>query len=196
MISLPSEYGLLVRELQKRAATRSQPASSVFELTNRCNLSCRMCYIRHSDSDTVQRKKELSAKDWLSIARQAVDHGMVFLLLTGGEIFLRPDFFEIYEPLTRMGIIITLFTNGTLITSAVAERLAQSPPSHTEVTLYGATSKTYEAITGIPGSYAQCCNGIEALIQQGISVGLKTTITRHNVAELEAMRGLAHRWEA
>jgi radical SAM protein with 4Fe4S-binding SPASM domain len=194
MTSLPIEYGPLVRELLKRAADCRQPANGTFELTSRCNLSCRMCYVRYSAGNKERKEKELSASQWLSLARQAVESGMVFLLLTGGEVFLRPDFFEIYEPLTRMGLIVALFTNGTLITEARAERLAQSPPSRTEITLYGATAATYEALTGVPGSYVACCAGIEALIARHIPLGLKTTITRQNVDELEAMRQMAHNW--
>ncbi len=128
------------------------------------------------------------------LAREAVDNGMVFLLLTGGEVFLRPDFFEIYTPLTRLGLMLTLFTNGTLITDALAQRLAQTPPSRTEITLYGATAATYEAVTGVPGSYARCCAGIEALVRHHVPLGLKTTITRQNIGELEAMRQMAHNW--
>jgi radical SAM protein with 4Fe4S-binding SPASM domain len=194
MTILTTEYGPLVRELVTRAAERRQPAVGTFELTNRCNLSCRMCYIRHSAGHGEQKKKELPPSAWLSLARQAAESGMVFLLLTGGEVFLRSDFFEIYEPLTRMGLILTLFTNGTLVTSGVARRLACAPPSRTEITLYGATVDTYESITGVSGSYTACCRGIEALVAHNIPLGLKTTITRQNVDELEAMRQMAHGW--
>lgn len=194
MSHLPSEYGPLMRKLFKYAVTRRQPVYGAFELTSRCNLSCRMCYVRYPPCDHKLMKNELSASEWLIIAHDAIENGMVFLLLTGGEVFLRPDFFQIFEPLTRMGLIITLYTNGTLISENVAERLSKSPPSRTEVTLYGATSATYEAITGIPGSYARCCSGIEALVNHHIPLWLKTTITRQNVSELEAMRQMAHDW--
>ncbi len=194
MTALPSDYGPLVRELLKRAAAVRQPVSGTFELTERCNLACQMCYVRHPVSDSVRQSKELSAKQWLELAQQAKDSGMVFLLLTGGEVFLRPDFFEIYQPLTRLGFILTLFTNGTLITESIAARLAEAPPSRTEITLYGATAETYEAVTGVPGSYARCCAGIEALVRHRIPLGLKSTLTRHNVSELEAMRQMAHDW--
>jgi MoaA/NifB/PqqE/SkfB family radical SAM enzyme len=190
---LSTEYGPFVRELLSRAAACRQPVNASFELTSRCNLSCSMCYIRLGTDDSPL-KKELPASAWLSLARDAVENGMVFLLLTGGEIFLRPDFFQIYEPLTRMGLILTLFTNGTLITSEIARRLAHSPPSRVEITLYGATPETYEAVTGIPGSYAHCFNGIELLLENRIPLGLKTTLTRQNVRELEAMRQMAHNW--
>lgn len=196
MTELPGDYGPLVREMHRRAAIDRQPANGSFELTSRCNLSCRMCYIRHPASDVTRMANELPASSWLELARQAKDNGMVFLLLTGGEVFLRRDFFEIYEPLTRMALVLTLFTNGTLITKEIAERLAQAPPSRTEITLYGATAATYEAITGVPGSYAACCAGIEALVSHHVPLGLKTTITRHNVHELETMRQMAHDWGA
>lgn len=192
--SLPTDYGPMVRELHKRAAAHRKPVNGTFELTERCNLACRMCYVCQATGNVARRAKELSADEWLNLARQAVDNGMVFLLLTGGEVFLRPDFFQIYEPLTRMGLILTLFTNGTLITDEVAERLAQAPPCRTEITLYGATATTYEAITGIPGSYARCCAGIEALVRHRVPLGLKTTIMRQNVHELDAMRQMAHDW--
>jgi MoaA/NifB/PqqE/SkfB family radical SAM enzyme len=192
--ALPTEYVSLMRELLPRAADRRQPIQGIFELTNRCNLSCRMCFVRQSTGDAAERSKELPAAAWLELARQAVDSGMVFLLLTGGEVFLRPDFFHIYTPLTRMGLILTLFTNGTLITENRAARLAEAPPSRTEITLYGATAATYETITGVPGSYARCCAGIEALIRRRLPLCLKTTVTRQNVDELEAMRQMARNW--
>jgi radical SAM protein with 4Fe4S-binding SPASM domain len=190
----PPEYGTLVREMLRRAALDRQPAYGAFELTSRCNLSCRMCYVRHAAGDATQVARELPAAAWLELTRQAVDHGMVFLLLTGGEVLLRRDFFEIYEPLTRLGLVLSLFTNGTLITPDIARRLAEAPPSRTEITLYGATQATYEAVTGRPGSFAACCAGIEALVSHRVPLGLKTTLTRQNVGELEAMRRMAHHW--
>ncbi len=186
---------IVLRELNQNAAELRQPASGIFELTSRCNLTCRMCYVCHPANNIEVRTKELSASKWLSLGREAVDNGMIFLLLTGGEIFLRPDFFEIYEPLTRLGLILSIYTNGTLITDTHARRLAQAPPNIIEITLYGATATTYEAVTGVPGSYKHCCAGIEALLTHGIPVGLKTMITRQNVNELEMMRQMAREWE-
>jgi len=194
MTTLPAGYGPLVRELQRRAAAIRQPVTGAFELTERCNLSCRMCYVRHSAHDVARRQKELSASQWLTLAQDAVDSGMVFLLLTGGEVFLRPDFFEIYTPLTRLGLMLTLFTNGTLVIDRIAQRLAETPPSLTQITLYGATAATYEAVTGVPGAYERCCAGIEALLKHRVRLELKTTITRRNAGELEAMRQMARNW--
>jgi radical SAM protein with 4Fe4S-binding SPASM domain len=191
---LPVDYRALVDELHRLASIHRQPVNGTFELTERCNLGCRMCYVCRSPGDEAQRRRELTAAGWFDLARQAADNGTVFLLLTGGEVFLRQDFFDIYTPLTRMGFTLTLYTNATLVTDGVAARLAEAPPGRTEVTLYGATAATYEAVTGVPGSYARCCAGIEALRRHRVQLGLKTTITRQNVAELDRMRQMAQDW--
>ncbi len=195
MSMLPGEYGMLVRELQKKAAACRQPLHGAFELTARCNLFCRMCYISNAPGDPRQIEQELSATSWLEIARQAKAKGTLFLLLTGGEIFLRPDFFEIYTPLTRMGFVLSLFTNGTLISEDIAAKLAEAPPHRMEITLYGASAATYESITGIAGSFDRCCMGIESLLKRGVKFALKTTLTRQNIGELDDMKQLAAAWK-
>ncbi|MBV5330438.1 MAG: radical SAM protein [Chlorobium sp.] len=153
-----------------------------------------MCYVRQPQFDKKLRGDELSVAQWLELASAAKEHGMVFLLLTGGEVFLRPDFFDIYTPLTSMGFILMLYTNGTLINESVAEKLAVTPPSQTEITLYGATAATYDAVTGVSGSYQRCVAGIELLIKKRIPLRLKSTLTKRNVGELEAMKKMACEW--
>lgn len=155
-----------------------------------------MCYIRQPWGSREHRLAELSAPCWVDLAKEARDHGMVFLVLTGGEILLRHDFFDIYGPLTRLGLIVTLFTNATLITGTIAERLAQAPPNLIEITLYGATAKTYEAVTGLRDGFSRCCAGIEALVHRKVPILLKTTITRQNLSELGLMQQMAHNWGA
>jgi radical SAM protein with 4Fe4S-binding SPASM domain len=93
-----------------------------------------------------------------------------------------------------MGIVITLFTNGTLVTDEVAGRLAKHPPNKLEISLYGATRDTYEAITGVPGSFEKCMTGIERLLSSEIKLALKSTLSRLNIHELEAMRRMAEDW--
>jgi len=184
------QYAPLVRALFNDAAKQGQPVAGTFELTESCNLSCGMCYIRNNGNP----HPELKPASWNQLAQEAGDHGLIFLILTGGEIFSRNDFFEIYIPLTKMGFIITLLTNGTLISETIAERLADNPPNHVEITLYGASKRTYEKVTGVPGSFEKCQRGIQALLNHDISSGLKTTLTRLNVHELSAMKKMANNW--
>lgn len=194
MTDLPRGYVAMTQALQRRAAARRQPVNAMFELTARCNLGCEMCYVRQPANDRTHRAAELSAADWVALAREATDNGLIFLLLTGGEVFLRRDFFQIYEPLTRMGLILTLFTNGTRITDRIARRLAEAPPQQTRITLYGASPAMYGAVTGVPGAFERCCAGIEALLRHGVPLELTTTITRRNRGDLEAMRRMARGW--
>lgn len=191
---LPTEYKELTRKLLADAAEQGIPMSGTFELTSRCNLGCAMCYIRTRAADRAMKASELSAEQWRDLARQAVDAGMLFLLLTGGEVFLRPDFFDIYEPLTDMGLILTLFTNATLITKTVAQRLARRPSNRLEVTIYGATETTYEAVTRQPGSFRRFLRGVDALLEAGLQPKIKTTLSRLNVHEFDEMRAMAEQW--
>lgn len=185
-------YGDLQDFLFDKAISVGQPLNGMFELTNRCNLSCKMCYIAEPANEKRSRALELSSRKWVELSKQATQAGMLFVCLTGGEPFLREDFFEIYEPLTKMGLNITLFTNATLITPAIANRLATAPPSRLEVSLYGATAKVYECVTGVAGSYQRCLEGIDALRETGkIPILIKSTLSRLNVHELSDMRQLA-----
>lgn len=193
---LPSDYKELTRTLFNDASERGVPINGTFELTSRCNLGCAMCYIRTRAADKAMKASELSTEQWLDLGRQAVDAGMMFLLLTGGEVFLRPDFFDIYEPLTEMGLLITLFTNATLITKPVAKRLSERPPSRLEVTIYGATEATYEAVTRQPGSYKRFMRGMEALLEAGLRPKIKTTLSRLNVHEFDQMKAMAEEWNS
>ncbi len=195
MSRLTDDYGALLNKLQKSAAEHRQPLNVTFELTARCNQACRMCYISRPVTDSIARNRELTAAEWVDIAGQAKKEGMLFLLLTGGEIFVRPDFFEIYRPLTGMGLLISLYTSATLVTDSVADQLAEMPPHRVEVSLYGANADTYETVTGTPGSFARCLKGIEALVKRNINVVLKATITRQNAGELYDMQKIAKRWD-
>lgn len=187
----PNSYGALLDELLETAAAVGQPLSGTFELTKRCNLRCRMCYVCEAAGDRELRSSELSAQQWLDLGRQAVDAGMVLLLLTGGEILLRPDFLDIYLPLSQLGLHITLFSNGTLVTPELAAALARVPPHSVEITVYGATRQTYEAITGVRGSYDRCLAGLDALLEAGVPVTLKTTITGTNLPEYALLKQMA-----
>lgn len=194
MAMLPTDYKELTRTILNDAAAKGIPANGTFELTSRCNLACAMCYIRTRAGDRAMKASELTADQWVALAKEGVDAGMMFLLLTGGEVFLRPDFFDIYEPLTDMGLLLTLFTNSTLITRPIAQRLARRPPNRTEITIYGATQPVFEAVTGQPGSYARAMRGIQNLLDAGVQPKIKTTLSRLNAHEFEEMQAMAEQW--
>jgi len=178
-------------ELQKRLQGRRHPLGGTLEVTDRCNLACVHCYINQPAASQEARARELSAAQIAGLLDQMAEAGMLFLAITGGEPLLRPDFAEIYAHAKRRGMLITLFTTGTLLTPRIADLLAESRPFGIEITLYGATPQTYEAVTQSPGSYARCRMGIELLLDRGLPLALKSVLLRTNRHELPAMRELA-----
>jgi radical SAM protein with 4Fe4S-binding SPASM domain len=176
--------------LNEQTARRRVPLSGSLELTFRCNLRCTHCYLGEY-RDGIPRQKELSTAEICDILDQITDAGCLWLLLTGGEPLVRPDFLEIYTYAKRKGLIVTFFTNGTLLTPRIADALAELPPFLTEITLYGATQATYEGVTCIPGSYHHCLRGIELLLERKIPLKLKTMVMRANRHEFQAMRDFA-----
>lgn len=175
----------------RAGAAKRVPVSGTFELTARCNLNCRMCYIHMSPEEQSACGKELSAAQWLQLGRQAVDAGMVYLLITGGEPMLRPDFPEIYTEMVKMGVKVSINTNGTLITPAVLECFRKFPPETVNVTVYGASSATYHSLCGVASGYEKAIQGILSLKEAGIRVNINTTFTSCNEADLEQLATFA-----
>jgi radical SAM protein with 4Fe4S-binding SPASM domain len=120
-----------------------------------------------------------------------VDAGTLWFLITGGEPLLRPDFLTVHRYAIQKGLLVTFFTNGTLLTPQIADQLAELRPRSIEITLYGATRETYQRITGIPGAYDRCLQGIELLVQRNLPLKLKTMALKGNYHEIEAMKAMA-----
>ena len=164
------------------------PISGTFELTMRCNLDCVHCYGRLPIEDRQSRCRELSFSEVCALLDDAAQAGCLWLLFTGGEPLVRPDFVDIYTYAKEKGFLITLFTNGTLITEKLANHLREYTPYRVEITLYGVTRETHERVTRIPGSFDKSLNGVHRLLERGIPLKLKTmamTINRHEIRELE-----------
>ncbi|MGB7514570.1 MAG: radical SAM protein [Candidatus Acidiferrum sp.] len=161
------------------------------EVTHRCPLECLHCYNNLPMSDANARKEELTFEEHVRLLDELVDLGCLWLLYTGGEIFARKDFLDIYTEAKKRGFLITLFTNGTMITPRVADHLAAYRPFNIEITLYGATRETYEALTQIPGSFDRCMRGIALLLERELPLKLKTVPTSLNLHEVYEMKRFA-----
>ena len=170
--------------LYKQVTEERIPVNGSIELTFRCNLRCAHCYCNLPASDQDAMGKELNTDEVLHILDQISEAGCLWLLITGGEPLLRKDFLDVYTYAKKKGFITTLFTNGTLLTSEIADYLAELPPHMVEITLYGATQETYERITGVPGSFSRCRKGIELLLERKIPLGLKTMAMTLNHKEV------------
>lgn len=173
--------------LWEKAGQHGVPLSGAFELLPMCNLKCKMCYVR-LDKEAVKKSGGLlSADQWLDYAAQARDAGMLYPLLTGGEPFLRQDFFEIYEGIAKMGMQVSINTNGTLIGEKTAKRLSENCPTRVNLTLYGACEKTYETLCGNGAAFEKVKKAVAYLKKYGIPIKFNASITQENVGDLEAM---------
>jgi len=181
-------YGEFGERLREKLAGKRVPLAGSLELTFRCNLRCVHCYLGDFRAG-ITDKEELSYGEVCDLLDQIVDEGCLWLLLTGGEPLLRPDFLDIYTYAKRKGLLITLFTNGTLVTPQIADCLQEWRPFKVEISLYGATRETYERVTGVAGSYEHCLRGIELLLERDVPLGLKTmamTLNEHEVWDMRA----------
>lgn len=177
------------------AAKRHIPLFTTLELTPRCNLQCKMCYIRRSPTQMAElAKKELTTKQWIHIAEEAAKQGALYLLLTGGEVLTRPDFEEIYSELCQMGFLISLATNGSLIDEKYAKLLSKYPPTCTLVTLYGADAETYQSICGNGAMFEKTIRGLEYLKDISTFLEVRTTFIKDNKDQLARLREIGHRY--
>lgn len=185
--------GYLKQYLYKKGSSRGIPVSGTFELTDRCNLGCRMCYIHTQGQDKNSLQKELTSEQWLDIGRQAVDAGMIYLLLTGGEPTLRVDFAQIYEGMARMGVLISVNTNGVFLPPNLLELFKRHPPEKVNITLYGMSSDTYGELCRNAPAFHNTIRNILLLKDAGINVNLNTTFTRANVKDMEQIVAFAQK---
>jgi radical SAM protein with 4Fe4S-binding SPASM domain len=184
-------YGAFSADLHGRHNGHRAPLNVSIEVTRRCPLECLHCYNNLPMGDVEARRRELSTEEHFRIVDELVEMGCFWLLYTGGEIFARKDFLEIYTYAKKKGFLISLFTNGTIINEQIADYLAEWPPFAIEITLYGRTRETYEALTAVPGSYDRCLRGIKLLKERGLPLKLKTVATSINKHEVSAMRRFA-----
>lgn len=186
-----ASYGEFSLALHKHFGNKRVPVEVSLEVTRRCPLSCQHCYNNLAMGDVGARNQELTKEEYFAILTELADMGVIWLLFTGGEIFARKDFLDIYMFAKRKGFLITLFTNGILINEKIADYLCEFPPFSIEITLYGRTKQTYEALTQLPGSYERCLRGVNLLLQRGLPLKLKTVGTKINRHEVASMKEFA-----
>jgi radical SAM protein with 4Fe4S-binding SPASM domain len=191
-----------IRAFNMKTSQRRVPVSGSIDLTHRCNLRCVHCYLGAHDVRLKRRDRELAGERILSILDEIRDAGCLFLLLTGGEPLLREDFPEIYTRAKESGFLVTVFTNGTLITENIIDLFSDLPPYCVEISLYGSTPEIYERVTGVKGSYKRCIKGIRKLAERKINVRLKTilmTLNSHDLFSIEEVAramGVKFRFDA
>lgn len=191
-IGTHSSFARLKKELGLWGSLNSAPISGTLELTPYCNLNCPMCYVHLDPIRAAKQGKHLTGAQWLEIVRQAADMGTFMLTITGGEPFLHPDFWEIYEGVIKMGILPILYTNGCLINEQIVERLKAYPPHRMKISIYGASDETYETMCGVKGGFTKLSRAIDLLKEAGIPFFTTSTVVRQNAHDLYAMYKFAY----
>ena len=178
-------------QLTSKLGGRTSPLWGQFELLPVCNMKCKACYVHNPENDSRDLRKLLPASFWIDVARQAIDMGMLVLSVTGGETLLYPELDSLFAELSHMGLIISFNTNGTLIDEQQAERLSGFSLAKINLSLYGASDKTYEKVTGIADGFSRICKAIDVLQKAGQNVYLNGVLTPDNQKDLPKMMEFA-----
>jgi len=177
------EYRDFSLDFHQKTASKPIPIKGQIELTFRCNLKCVHCYVVEEKA-----KHELSFQEIIDILDQVHQEGCLWLSFTGGEPLMRTDFLDIYRYAKRKGFLITILTNGTLMSPEIVDYLGEEPPFSIDLTLNGVTEKTYESISEIPGSFKKALEAIRLILGKRLPLRIKTKATRLNYHELDKIK--------
>jgi radical SAM protein with 4Fe4S-binding SPASM domain len=162
------------------------------ELTERCNNNCIHCYINLLADDRHAQKRELSTGEIQEILQEAVSLGCLTVRFTGGEPLLREDFEDLYVFARRLGLRVALLTNATLLTPALTRVFTRiSPLIPIEITLYGMTRSSYEAVTRVSGSFEAAWLGIRVLLEKKVPFVVKGALLPPSSGEMEEFESWA-----
>lgn len=183
-MAISINYGRILNYMSLKARTLNIPIFGTFELTPLCNMNCKMCYIRMTKEEMDKVGTNLSADEWIRIAQEAVAEGMTMLLFTGGEAILHKDFKKIYLAIRKMGLFISINTNGTILNDEWISFFKKYPPSKFNITLYGGSNETYARLCRNPRGFDQVKKAIEKLQENNIEILLNCTLTKENASDI------------
>jgi AdoMet-dependent heme synthase len=170
--------------IEMKAIEKLIPFAVVFETTYACNENCIHCYM----------ERELPSLSLIEIKRilnEIAVGGCLFVSFTGGEFFSRRDALDILEYASNLHFVIDILSNGVLINQNITKTLAKYPVRRVQITLYGATPNTHEAITRLSGSFQKTLRGIELLKEEGIKVEIAFPLMGMNLHERYLVKDLA-----
>ena len=181
------EFPSFPHVLKMMAKSQRIPLLAQLELTARCNFNCRMCYIHMDDKRIKEIGQELSTDEWLRIAKETKELGTLYLSLTGGEVFTRPDFQELYTKLSEMGFLIQIMSNISMIDENVMKWLSKRPPYSINTTLYGSNNDIYRSVCKVEHGFDRFDHALNLLQAANIPVAIKSTLIKDNENDLKNM---------
>jgi len=175
----------LMEEMNRRALELGIPLGAQLDVTYRCNERCVHCYLDHDDHG------ELTTAEIRGVLDQLAGAGTLFLTLSGGEVFMRMDFFEILNYARSLSFYLKIKTNAFMIREKEADLLRDSDVSSVQVSIYSHRPEVHDAITLLPRSLERSIQGIRLLQQRGVKVIIANVLMRQNLADYEGVRALA-----
>jgi len=175
----------LMQELNAKALALGVPISVQLDLTYRCNERCVHCYLDHDDHG------EMTTAEIKHLLDEMAEAGVFMLTLSGGEIFLRKDFFEILEHARRLTFCIKLKTNAIMIGKHEAARIRDLGVESIQISIYSHRPEVHDAITLVPGSLKRSLDAIRFLKSQGLKVIIANVLMVQNMEDYEGVRALA-----
>ena len=176
----------ILQEIGETAHRLGVPLSAHLDLTYRCNEQCVHCYLDHNDHG------EMTTAEILQLLQEMADAGVFILTISGGEIFLRKDLFEILERARALTFCIKLKTNAVLIREAQARRLRELAVDSVQVSIYSYRPEVHDAITKVRGSFVRSIKAIRLMKAQGLKVMMANVMMTENVDDYQGVRALAH----
>jgi radical SAM protein with 4Fe4S-binding SPASM domain len=155
----------------------------VWNITRACNLKCVHCY---NDSGACKASDEQSSVEAKGIIDDLVQFGVPSVLFSGGEPLMRPDLFELIGYAVERGVRAVISTNGTLITAEKARQIKQHGVSYVGISLDG-IGPVNDKFRGVTGAFVKAVEGIKNCQDAGVRIGLRLTLTRKNVQDLESL---------
>jgi radical SAM protein with 4Fe4S-binding SPASM domain len=172
-------------EVAAKALNLGVPISAQIDLTYRCNERCVHCYLDHNDHG------EMTTAEIKDLLDQMADAGVFYLNLSGGEILMRRDFFEILEHARLRTFCVKLKTNGVLIRKKEAQRLRALGVESIQISVYSHRAEVHDAITKMPGSFRQSIEAARLLRAEGLNVIFANVLMTENAADYQGVRALA-----
>ena len=175
----------LLAEMNQKALALGIPISVHLDITYRCNERCVHCYLDHDDHG------EMTTAEIKDILNQLSDAGVFFLTLSGGEVLMRRDFFEIVEHARRLLFNVKVKTNGVMIREPEAKRIRELGVEQVQISVYSHRPEIHDAITKLPGSLKRTIEAIRFLKSQGLKVVIANVLMASNLFDNAGVMALA-----
>lgn len=188
--STPHRYGRAITQIDPpthqrmalaRAAGERRPIV-VWNLTRTCNLKCVHCY---TSSEACKYEGELTTDQCRHVLDDLAAFKVPAVLFSGGEPMVRPDLFELIAYARGLGLHVVVSTNGTLITEQIARQFVKNKLAYVGISLDSADPAVHDAFRGMPGAFHRTMRGFHYCVQAGQKVGLRLTLTRQTVQDLD-----------